>query len=237
MKKSTLVIVHLLITGILFSQVNLKSSEILKLHPKLSILNDGWTRNLKSYRDSLGMKTERSETLDEHSLERALYFANVLDASSQRCRIKEAVDRIPDDNSAHNRLFGNPIFFSCSEEMPYPPLYSSFKENQHWVISGGEIMQEYVYLLKSKERASKEYLISKMLYYHDLKRGDKGILNAYIKSPSHKSVICNYLNDSYGSAVVYVIHEWFNETEDLWYQELAMVNVTVFGRKTYSLRG
>jgi len=237
MKKSTLVIIQLLITVSLFSQVNLAGSEILKLHPKLSILNDGWTNNLKSYRDSLGIETERSETLDEHSLERALYFANVLDASSQRCRIKEAVDRIPDDKSAHNRLFGNPIFFSCSEEMPYPPLYSSFKENQYWVISGGEIMQEYVYLLKGKDRVSKETLISKMIYYHDTKRGDRGLLNAYIKSPSHKSTICNSLNDSYGSAVVYVIHEWFSETDKLWYQELAMINVTVFGRKTYSLRG
>lgn len=220
----------------LLSQINVTESEILKLQPTKSILNMDWCNHLEHYHDSIGISSTRSDILDCYSLERAMYFATVLDHTSRDKRMKDCVYRIPDDNSAHNKLFGNSIFFSAPDTLKYVPSHPSFKEDNYWITPGGEIMQEYVYLIKGKDKLRKEDLISKMIGYHHKKRGNKGILNAYLRSYSHKNIIDTKLNDSYGSSIVYVVHSWFNEEQSLWYQEVTVLNVTAFGRKSYSLR-
>lgn len=220
----------------LLSQINVAEREILKMQPTQSILNGDWCNDLEVYRSSMGIKSTRSDILDAYSLDRAIYFASVLDHSSRDKRMKECVSRIPSDHSAHNKLFGNSVFFTAPDTLEYISAYPSFKESSHWITPGGEIMQEYVYLLRSKDKVKREDLISKMIGYHQKNRGDKGILDAYLRSYSHKNIIDNKINDTYGSSVVYIIHSWFDDSQSLWYQEVTILNVTAFGRKSYSLR-
>jgi len=220
----------------LLSQINVTEREILKSHPTQSILNGDWCSHLEYYRDSIGIESTRSDILDNYALDRAIYFATVLDHTSRDKRMKDCIHRIPGDNSAHNKLFGNSIFFSAPDTLGYVPAYPSFKEDSYWITPGGEIMQEYVYLLKGKDKLRGEDLISKMIGYHHKNRGDKGILNAYLRSYSHKKIIDTKMNDTYGSSVVYIVHSWFDKEQSLWYQEVTVLNVTAFGKKTYSLR-
>jgi hypothetical protein len=220
----------------LLSQINVAEREILKSHPTQSILNGDWCSHLEYYRDSIGIESTRSDILDNYAFDRAIYFATVLDHTSRDKRMKDCIHRIPGDNSAHNKLFGNSIFFSAPDTLGYVPAYPSFKEDSYWITPGGEIMQEYVYLLKGKDKLRGEDLISKMIGYHHKNRGDKGILNAYLRSYSHKKIIDTKMNDTYGSSIVYIVHSWFDKEQSLWYQEVTVLNVTAFGRKTYSLR-
>jgi len=220
----------------LISQINVTESVILKSQQTQSALNDDWCNDLSIYRDSIGISSLRSEILDAYALDRAMYFASVLDHTSRDKRMKECVSRIPKDHSAHNRSFGNSIFFSEPDTLKYISPYPSFKQNNYWITSGGEIMQEYVYLLKTKDKLRREDLTSKMIGYHLRNRGDNGILNAYLASYSHKNIIDNKINDIYGSSIVYVVHSWFDKEQSLWYQEVTILNVTAFGRKSYSLR-
>jgi hypothetical protein len=220
----------------LLSQINVTEREILKYHPTQPILNGDWCSHLEYYRDSIGIESRRSDILDNYALDRAIYFATVLDHTSRDKRMKDCIHRIPGDNSAHNKLFGNSIFFSAPDTLGYVPAYPSFKEDSYLITPGGEIMQEYVYLLKGKDKLRGEDLISKMIGYHHKNRGDKGILNAYLRSYSHKKIIDTKMNDTYGSSVVYIVHSWFDKEQSLWYQEVTVLNVTAFGKKTYSLR-
>ena len=220
----------------LLSQINVTEREILRLQPTQSILNVDWCSNLEYYRDSIGITSTRSDILDSYALDRAIYFATVLDHTSRDKRMKDCIHRIPGDNSAHNKLFGNSIFFSAPDTLRYVSAYPSFKQDRYWITTGGEIMQEYVYSLKGKDKLSREDLVEKMIGYHHKNRGDKGILNAYLGSYSHKNIIDTKINDIYGSSIVYVIHSWFDKEQSLWYQEVTVLNVTVFGRKSYSLR-
>ena len=220
----------------LLSQINVTEREILKLQPTQSILNGDWCGHLEYYHDSVGITSTRSDILDVYALERAIYFATVLDHTSRDKRMKDCIHRISGDNSAHNKLFGNSIFFSAPDTLKYVSAYPSFKEKDHWITPGGEIMQEYVYLIKGKDKLRREDLISKMIGYHHKNRGYKGILNAYLRSSSHKNIIDTKINDTYGSSIVYVIHSWFDKEQSLWYQEVTILNVTAFGRKSYSLR-
>ena len=220
----------------LLSQINVTEREILKSHPTQSILNGDWCSHLEYYRDSIGIESTRSDILDNYAFDRAIYFATVLDHTSRDKRMKDCIHRIPGDNSAHNRLFGNSIFFSAPDTLGYVSAYPFFKQDRYWITTGGEIMQEYVYLLKGKDKLSREDLVSKMIGYHHKNRGDKGILNAYLRSYSHKNIIDTKINDTYGSSIVYILHSWFDKEQSLWYQEVTVLNVTAFGRKTYSLR-
>jgi len=220
----------------LLSQINVTEREILKLQPTQSVLNSDWCNHLEYYRDSTGITSTRSDILDTYALERAMYFATVLDHTASDKRMKDCIHRIPGDNSAHNKLFGNSIFFSAPDTLKYVSAYPSFKEGSYWITPGGEIMQEYVYLIKGKDKLRREDLISKMLGYHHKNRGHKGILNAYLRSYSHKNIIDTKIIDTYGSSIVYVVHSWFDKEQSLWYQEVTILNVTAFGRKSYSLR-
>ena len=63
----------------LLSQINVTEREILKLQPTQSVLNSDWCNHLEYYRDSTGITSTRSDILDTYALERAMYFATVLD--------------------------------------------------------------------------------------------------------------------------------------------------------------
>lgn len=218
------------------SQIKVTERKILKLHPTQFILNSDWCRHLENYHDSVGIASDRSDILDDYAFDRAVYFATVLDYSSRDKRMKDCIRSIPGDNSAHNQLFGNSVFFTAPDTLEYVSPYPSFGVNNYWITPGGEIMQEYVYLLKGKDKLNTENLVSKMIGYHHKKRGDKGMLNAYLGSVSHKTIIDKKINDYYGSALVYVVHSWFDYEKSLWYQEVTVLNVTAFGRKLDNLR-
>ena len=150
----------------LLSQINVTEREILRLQPTQSILNVDWCSNLEYYRDSIGITSTRSDILDSYALDRAIYFATVLDHTSRDKRMKDCIHRIPGDNSAHNKLFGNSIFFSAPDTLRYVSAYPSFKQDRYWITTGGEIMQEYVYSLKGKDKLSREDLVEKMIGPH-----------------------------------------------------------------------
>jgi hypothetical protein len=235
--KNTAILLFSILTNLCFSQVEVSESEILKLQPSQSIMNGEWTSGLENHRGSMGLNSYRSQSLDQQSLNRALYYAALIDYNSRDKRMLECVRAIPNDNRAHNKFFGNPTYFASPDSLVYQSSHLSFKESNYWLISSGEVMQEYVYLVKSKDKLTREALISKMIGYHQKNRGEDGFIKAYLKSESHRLTIEGNLNDTYGSSIVYIIHNWFCQEDKLWYQEVVVLNVTLFGRRAYDLKG
>jgi hypothetical protein len=190
--------------------------------------NSIWYSDLISRRDSLGFSHCKSMQLEEHALQRALYFVGVIDNTTQNKKMSEAISHIPKTGKSHNRRFGDPAYFKESS-YDYVPNYPAFKINGSWISVSGEIMQECCYFSKSEVKLSQEDLIGKMLDYHERKRGKSHVMSRYLGSEIHRRILESPNNTYYGSSVIYVIHTWYSKTENVWCNDVLMMNVTVFG--------
>ena len=190
--------------------------------------NSTWCSDLIKRRDSLGFSHEKSMQLEEHALQRSLYFLGVIDNTTQGKKMSEAISNIPKTRKSHDRRFGNPEYFNESK-YNYVPNYPAFRVDGAWVSVSGEIMQECCYFFKSSNKLSQEEIISKMLKHHEAKRGKSHIMSRYLGSESHKRILEGENNIYYGSSVAYIIHTWYSDRDSLWYNDVLLMNVTVFG--------
>ena len=190
--------------------------------------NSIWCSDLISHRDSLGFAHEKSMQLEEHALQRALYFIGVIDNTTQDKKMYEAVSNIPKTRKSHDRRFGYPEYFKESK-YDYVPNYPAFRVSGSWISVSGEVMQECCYFFKSSSKLSQDEIIKKMLEHYKNKRGSSHIMSRYLGSESHTGIIEKPGNIYYGSSVSYIIHTWYSEKDELWCNDVLMMNVTVFG--------
>lgn len=195
--------------------------------------NSFWYSDLISLRDSLGLKHEKSLQLEEHAFQRSLYFSGVIDNTSRDKKMYEAISNIPNTRKSHDRRFGYPEYFRESS-YEYVPNYPAFKVNGSWISVSGEVMQECCYFFKSRNRLAREEIIERMLKHHRGKRGKSHIMSRYLGSESHKEVIENSDNIYYGSSISYIIHAWYDQKNNMWCNDVLMINVTVFGELDHS---
>lgn len=187
-----------------------------------------WSSNLQNYTDSLGFSISRSSLLNEHANRRAEYFAGLLNFNSMDKRLKESMNSIPDGSASHTRYFGNPEYFKEPDGSEYVNLHTTLKKGSIEREIRNEIMQECFYSVKSEKAMDYQELILKSISAHKKKKGNSYILKKYVSSPSHKSAIHNSSNTNYGTSSCFIVHQWFDSQQNVWINEVLIVNVTLF---------